>query len=181
MILPFQNFIFSQENVLPKKKTYKVTVYDSYSQSHKGYLHNIADSSVSLASAPTHFGETGKGKLIQYPDISSITIQRKGSAARGVIYGAVGGFLIGVIIGIASGDDPVTPPEEDFLGLSGLFTYTAGEKAIGGGILLAGAGAAVGGITGALIKKKFTINGKKENFDAMRMQTLEKIYTPSKH
>ena len=33
---------------------------------------------------------------------------------------------------------------------------------------------------GTFIKKKFIINGKKENFEVMRMQTIEKIYAPAK-
>ncbi len=180
MLLPFQNFIFSQETIPLKKKTFKVTIYDRQSQIHQGYLQNIGDSSLTLIQSSTQFGGTGNGELIQYPEITSIAIKRKGSASRGVIYGAVGGFVIGAIIGLASGDDPVVPPEEDFWGFSNMFRLTAVQKAVGGGLLLSGAGAAVGGITGALIKKKFTINGNKENFEAMRMQTLDKIYAPAK-
>lgn len=181
LLLPFQNIVFSQETIPSKKKTFKVTIYDQQSQSRQGFLQGINDSSLTLSQAPTQYGETVNGKLIRYPEISSITIKRKGNAARGVIYGAVGGFLIGVAIGLASGDDPVIPANEDFFGLGNAFRLTAGQKAIGGGILLAGAGAAVGGVAGALIKKKFIINGKKENFESMHMQTLEKIYAPSKH
>ena len=180
LLLPFQKIVFSQATVPSNKKTYKVTIYDQQSKSLQGYLQNIGDSSLSLIQSPTQFGGTVKGELVHYPDISSITIKRKGSAARGAIYGAVGGFLIGVAIGLASGDDPVIPPEEDFFGLGNAFRLTAGQKAVGGGILLAGAGAAVGGIAGALVKKKFIINGKKENFENMRMQTLENVYAPSK-
>lgn len=181
LLLLFQNMVLSQESFTIKKKTFKVTIYDQRSQIHLGYLQNIGDSSLTLTQSPPQFGETRKGELIQYPDISSITLKRKGNAARGAIYGAVGGFLIGVAIGLASGDDPVIPPEEDFFGLGNAFRLTAGQKAVGGGILLAGAGAAAGGIAGALVKKKFIINGKKENFENMRMQTLENVYAPAKY
>ena len=180
MLLPFQNFIFSQETIPAKKKTYKVIIQDQQSRVHQGYLQNIGDSTLSVIQYPAHFGGTGNGDLIQYPDISSMTIKRKGNATRGAIIGALSGFLIGTIIGYASGDDPAIPANEDFFGIGNAFRLTAGQKAIGGGILLAGAGAVVGGVTGALIKKKFMINGKKENFDAMRMHTLEKIYAPVK-
>lgn len=162
------------------KKTFKVTILDQQAQRHQGYLQNIADSSLMISQVPTQFGE-GKGKLIAYPEISSLIIKRKGNAARGVLYGTVGGFLVGVVIGLASGDDPMVPPEEDFFGFSNMFRLTAGQKALGGGILLAGAGAAVGGVTGALIKKKFIINGRRENFEEMRMQTIENIYKPAKN
>ena len=180
LLLPFQNIAFTQQNTRSNNKIFKVSIYDQQSQSRQGFLQNINDSSLTLSQASIRYGETGKGRLIQYPDISSMTIKRKGNAVRGIIIGALSGFLIGTIIGYASGDDPAIPANEDFFGIGNAFRLTAGQKAIGGGILLAGAGAAVGGVTGALIKKKFTINGKKENFEAMRMQTLEKIYAPAK-
>ena len=180
LLLPFQNIAFTQQNTRSNNKIFKVSIYDQQSQNHQGYLQNMEEGSLTVNQAPLKYGEPGKGKLIQYPDISSMTIKRKGNAVRGIIIGALSGFLIGTIIGYASGDDPAIPANEDFFGIGNAFRLTAGQKAIGGGILLAGAGAAVGGVTGALVKKKFTINGKKENFEAMRMQTLEKIYAPAK-
>lgn len=183
LLLPFQNIAFTQQNTRSNNKIFKVSIYDQQSQNHQGYLQNMEEGSLTVNQAPLKYGEPGKGKLIQYPDISSMTIKRKGNAVRGIIIGALSGFLIGTIIGYASGDDLAIPANEDFFGIGNAFRLTAGQKAIGGGILLAGAGAAVGGVTGvtgALVKKKFTINGKKENFEAMRMQTLEKIYAPAK-
>lgn len=162
------------------KKTFKVTILDQQAQRHQGYLQNINDSTLSLATAPYSYGETVNGRRIPYPDIASMTIKRKGSATRGIIIGALSGFLMGIIIGYASGDDPRVPASEDFFGFSNMFRLSAEQKAIGGGILLAGAGGVVGGVTGALIKKKFIINGRKENFEEMRMQTIESIYKPAK-
>ena len=160
LLLPFQNIAFTQQTIRSNNKIFKVSIYDQQSQNHQGYLQNMEEGSLTVNQAPLKYGESGKGKLIQYPDISSMTIKRKGNAVRGIIIGALSGFLIGTIIGYASGDDPPIPANEDFFGI--------------------GTGAAVGGVTGALVKKKFTINGKKENFEAMRMQTLEKIYAPAK-
>jgi len=174
------SFANNLDSIPIKNKIYKVNVYDQHGNSRMGYLQNIDDRSVSISPSLVYFGERGNEEMIQHTDISSITIKRKGNTVRGIIIGALSGFLIGAVIGYASGDDPPIPADEDFFGIGNAFRLTAGEKAIGSGILLGGAGAAVGGITGALIKKKFIINGKKENFEVMRMQTIEKIYAPAK-
>ena len=180
-LLPFTCFANQQDSVPLKTKIYNVKVDGMHGENRDGYLQTFGDQSISITRAIVNYGEPGQGESIPYQDISSITFKKKGNATKGIIYGAVGGFLVGVIIGLASGDDPVVPPEQDFLGIGNAFRSSAGEKAIGGGLMLAGAGAVVGGVTGALIKKRFIINGKKEKFDATRMQTIENIYATSKN
>ena len=52
---------------------------------------------------------------------------------------------------------------------------TAGEKAVGAGLGLGITGAIVGTVIGALAKKKFTINGKKEKFRDLQAEIMMKL------
>jgi hypothetical protein len=61
---------------------------------------------------------------------------------KGLAYGAGAGFLVGLALGAASGDDP---PNQ-------WFAMTAGEKALVGGVAFAAVGGVVGTVVGALIK-----------------------------
>ena len=72
-------------------------------------------------------------------DIDRIVIQREGHIWSGAGTGFLIGAGAGAIIGLASGDDE-----------SGLFRYTAGEKALLSGTFLGIAGGLVGGIVGGV-------------------------------
>ncbi len=65
-------------------------------------------------------------------------------AAKGLGYGAAGGALVGVGLGLADGDDPSS---------CWLMCYSAGEKAAMGGVLLGLTGGVIGLIAGALTKE----------------------------
>ncbi len=122
-------------------------------------------------------------------NIQSFTIKRKKSVLKGALLGFGIGAVTGVIIGFASGDDPIAPypdPADDFLGLGSLsagiqnaFAMTAGEKAVAGGAGLGVTGAIVGTVVGALVKKKFIINGKKEKFRDLQAELMTRLYTKS--
>ena len=51
-----------------------------------------------------------------------------------------------------------------FVSFGNSFAMTAGEKAAGLGVIGGLTGALIGGITGTLLKKKFIIGGKKDNY-----------------
>lgn len=93
---------------------------------------------------------------IYIQDIDKIKTCRTKNIGRGVLIGAVSGIAIGGIIGLVSGDDP----PNTFMGM------TAGEKALGAGVLLRGVCAVTGGLIGT-IRINFKING---NIQAYRSQ-----------
>jgi uncharacterized membrane protein len=75
------------------------------------------------------------------------------------------GGVIGALIGFAGGDDS----KETF------FAMTAGEKALGAGLLGGTAGAITGLIIGLAAHKTFIIRGKKENYERMRKKMMQKL------
>jgi hypothetical protein len=95
------------------------------------------------------------------------------------------GVVTGVVIGYASGDDPVmqypNPNTDPFLintfftTLNNSFAMTAGEKALGAGIGLGTSGAIIGAIIGAVAKKKFIIGGKKETYHDLQAELMRKL------
>jgi hypothetical protein len=153
-----------------KHRVYKTTIFDDKNQSSFGYLSEIKDSIVMLSPAPitfnSIFADNNNIRSFNYKDISKVSIRRTGSTGRGILIGALTGLATGIIGGFVEGDDP---PEY-------FFAMTAGEKAIAYGAMGSIAGAGIGAIIGAIVKKKFTIGGNKEKFDEMRMNVLQKAY-----
>jgi len=123
--------------------------------------------------------------VVPAENLKSFTVKRKHSALRGALIGFGVGAAAGIIIGLASGNDPVmTYPNlnEDPLLLGSMvvamnnaFALTAGQKAIAGGLGLGVTGAIVGTIIGAVAKKKFIIGGKKEKFHDLQGELMTKL------
>jgi hypothetical protein len=145
--------LFAQKPGSGNERIYKISTPDK--SFTKGYLSAFSDSAVIISFAPVRFSSnthyTTDHRSINYNDLGEIYVRRKGSTGRGILYGVIAGAATGAIIGLASGDDPPceTNPSDFFglgYGLCNAFRTTAGEKALGGGVVL-GLG---GGIIGAL-------------------------------
>ena len=118
-------------------------------------------------------------------NVKSFTVKRKNSALRGALIGFGVGAAAGIIIGLASGSDPVMAypnPNEDPIGLGTMvvamnnaFAMTAGQKAVAAGLGLGATGAIVGTIIGAVAKKKFIIGGKKEKFHDLQGDLMKRL------
>ena len=144
----------------------------------KGHLSGVSDNQLILKANDNQV-------RVPSENVKSFTVKRKKSAARGALIGFGIGAAAGIIIGLASGDDPVMTypnPGEDPLGLGTMvaavnnaFVMTAGEKALAGGLTLGATGAIVGAIIGAVAKKKFIIGGKKEKFHDLQGQLMMKL------
>jgi hypothetical protein len=111
-----------------------------------------------------------------YTQINAMKLKRGNGAGRGAIIGAVCGFLIGAISGFVEGDDPHPPPGQDFFGFGETFRLTAVEKALMYGAAGGATGAGTGALIGALVRHRFIIEKKKEKFDEMRVNVLDKAY-----
>jgi hypothetical protein len=148
---------------------YKATVSNVTTDNHvTGYLAGITDSSILISPYPAYPLKRSKDESglsnIDYAAINTIQLKRKGSVgtgiARGSLYGAVAGLLIGAI--------SYQRPKDDFERVVAFLTGGRTGSAIGGGLLGGLTGGVVGGIIGAVAKKTFVIGGSKERFQALR-------------
>ncbi len=161
-----------------KQKIFIASITTMDGKSFKGPLSAVTDTQVIL--------KTNANPLsVPAENLKAITLKRKNSVGRGALIGFGIGAAAGIIIGLASGDDPVMSypnPNEDPFGIgtavvamNNAFAMTAGQKAIAGGLGLGATGAIVGTIIGAVAKKKFTIGGKKEKFHDLQGELMTKL------
>jgi hypothetical protein len=170
----------AQANSVPEEKQKlmiaSITTMDG--QRINGLLAGVSDSGLVL--------NNYKRPLTVPPEnIKSFTLKRKHSVLKGALIGFGVGAAVGVIVGLASGNDPVVAypnPADDPLGigtfaagLNNAFAMTAGEKAGLGGLGLGTTGAIVGTIIGTVAKKKFVIGGRKEKFHDLQADVMMKL------
>ena len=87
------------------------------------------------------------GGMIDPSAIVRVTDERTlRGAGEGILIGAGAGAAAGAVLGLADGDDPPCGDSEWCF-----FHLTAGEKALGGGVLLGGLGAIVGLAVGTVM------------------------------
>jgi len=161
-----------------KQKIFIASVTTMDKKLLKGYLSAVNDTQLVLKT---------KNDQLSVPaeNLKSFTIKRKNSVLKGALIGFGIGAAAGIVIGLASGDDPkmaYPDPNDDPLGigtmataLNNAFAMTAGQKAVAGGLGLGATGAIVGTIIGAVAKKKFIIGGKKEKFHDLQGEIMMKL------
>src|SRR6478672_2459258 len=82
---------FSQETNVPKRITLKLMVKDSIHRVDYGYLAGMTDSTIVMVKAPVIFDHAITGNnanSIAYQNLSEVSIARKGSVGRGILFGA---------------------------------------------------------------------------------------------
>ena len=120
-------------------------------------------------------------QYVSAENIRTFTLKRRNSVLRGALIGLGIGAVTGVIIGFASGNDPIMSydnPNDPFgigASLNNMFAMTAGQKAVAGGLFLGTTGAVVGAIIGAVAKKKFIIGGRKQKFHDLQGEIMMKL------
>jgi hypothetical protein len=152
-----------------KSRTYEAKVTGENGVLYDHYLVAIQDSSILVSPMAIPFnmytGATGSLKYLPVSDIETISLRRKGSAGRGALTGGLIGVGLGIIVGLASGDDK-----------PGWFSMTAGDKAFALGMMFGGSGSLIGLVGGAIAHKKFYIGRSRDKLQQMNMTLLERIY-----
>ena len=168
---------FSQEGRQPKRITLKVSVVDSIQRVDYGYLAGLADSGIVMTKAPVIFDHSLKGtnaNTIAYQNLSQVTIKRKGSVGRGILFGAIGGMFVGGLVGYIS-YKPMNCQDALIC-----WDFGPGYDAAAGASLGTLAGGIAGGIIGALARKTFIIGGKRNKFEHLKESVLDMTYRNSK-
>ncbi len=151
------------------KTVYEVQIEQKSGKKGKGYLTNLTDDEITYVNEKVVFGAKNSNiNTVNYADINSITIKRKGADRQGYYIGLGIGAVVGLIMGSSSGDDDP----------NGWFAYSAGDKAMMTGLTVGAVGGIIGFIVGRAAKTTFVIGGKKENHKQMKFDVLQKIYAP---
>lgn len=168
----------AQGDSIKRQKTFITVVRTTDNKLIKGRLLAVNDSQLVLNSSNV-------AQPVLPESIQSFTLKRKNSALKGALIGLGVGAVTGIVIGLASGDDPVMQypdANNDPYGIGSIgvvinnaFALSAGEKAVAGGILLGTGGAIVGTLIGVLAKKKFIIGGKKEVFHDLQSELMLRL------
>lgn len=186
--------VHAQDSIPKRLLKFKISV-TGMRTIQNGYLGLINDSTLYVSNTQVAINQpaqdVSRWTAIDYNQIRWVHLKRKGSVGRGILIGAISGLAAGAIAGLVSGDDPpcqqnyssysyYSPLNNVFAGLSysmcSAFRISAGEKALIGGTMGMVTGGLIGGILGAVARKKFTINGSKEKFNAMQLTVLERVY-----
>jgi hypothetical protein len=111
--------------------------------------HNVEVRATATPAGPRWIPEgetTATSRIIETTDLRSYTTVSRGRGlAQGLALGGLSGAALGVVTGLASGDDRC--PEGNFC----LLLFTAKDKAVLEGIAFGGLGLLLGGLLGALV------------------------------
>jgi len=152
-------FIYAQKQ--DTKERYRTWVHpNTDSPTTIRFLYQLKDSSIVLSSSPNQssFAETFKEINIQ--DIQTVELRKKDRVGKGVLAGALAGFVTGglLTLGIVGDCDDCR--------------FSTGGTAFLGGLVFAIPGGLIGGALGSA-KIKIPINGNKKTYEK-RKRELEK-------
>lgn len=164
---------FAQNNPRYTRKKFIVSVLDSASVRHDGYLQTVTDSSLVMLNTPVIYdaGLSSNGDSYSFKTISSVSIKRKSAVGRGILIGAIGGAALGAIIGAATYKSTPCPPDGFFC-----LDFGAGFSALLGAGAGTFSGAMLGAMLGAVSKKTFIIGGRREDFKKFQINVLDRAY-----
>ena len=161
-----------------KRKLNPIWIEQEYGVQPKGYLYQVEEKGVVISSSGNQDDYFYRANQLNYldikaTDIQTIKIRKPGSVGGGVMIGAVGGFLVGLTIGLLQGDDEVNPNCWLYCDYS---PRTGLDKGLATGVSLG----LLGGITGAIIgsaKIKIPINGNRDICLLYTSDAADDLYT----
>lgn len=161
-----------------KSKIFLIIVENMDGKKIRGYVHSVDENQLLLKdekAIPTSIPDYLSLHSFQVNEIKTIAIRKKNGIIKSMSTGAALGAFSGVAIGLISGSDQNVPEDDFFAPIVNAFNFSAGEKAIFGGIMLGTAGAAVGVISEIFQNKKYKVNGDKKEFSYLIPQLIAYI------
>jgi len=155
IIVFYCGITYGQDSVV-KKKIYKTWLSLENDTKLKGILYQVTDSSLIVSKSLVVSGRLSQSlnlEEIHFRDINFIYTKKKNATGNGALIGAGAGLLLGVVIGLSSGDDS-----------GGFISFSAEEKAMMTGSALAILGAGLGALVGS-VKMTIPINGNHTKFN----------------
>lgn len=146
-----------------KKKIYFIDVNRGGLNPSFGYLQSLNETTLSLSSSPLQYGTSADGKKLFYNTINNIRIHRKGQAGRGALTGAVGGIVLGGLMGAIT----YSKPEQ-----GSFFNFGVGANIAVGSIVGFLLGLPIGILSGSSVNK-YNIDKDKQAFENMRSQLID--------
>ena len=139
--------------VSEKKHIYKTWVisYDK-SQTTKGYLRGLEDSSIVISTSLNHSTIPPSSVELDITSVKTIKFRRKNKIGRSILHGAMVGFAVGGISGLMSYDPDA------------FNIWTPAEQGLAIGTIFGVAGGLVGLVIGP-IKIKIPINGSQKTYE----------------
>ena len=160
------------------RKLYRIYIEQPYGAQPEGFLYQVEEDGLVISGSGNKEDYIYRANQLNYlnvktPEIKTIKIRKTGSVGKGVMFGTIGGFLVGLSIGLIQGDDPINPNCQFFCDNS---PPTGLQKGVAKGVGLG----LVGGITGAIIglaKIKIPINGDQNIFEMNRPKLKKYAYS----
>ncbi len=156
------------QNTPNKIREYKIWITKINQTKVKGILYFADEKGINIYTNKAH--NDSNMRCVEAKNIDEIKIRRRGKIGTGLWVGALSGFAVGGLVGLASGDSPDKTVDTGWFG-----TYTnegtsSGTKAMVTGVISIILGAGIGAII-ASKKYNISING---NFETYKNQ-LNKI------
>jgi|SRR5450755_1787574 hypothetical protein len=160
--------LYAQDTLQKKHIIFKADVNTMQLAQFKGYLATMNDSAIFLSKKPVSFSLTDSNnparQNFDYPNLQKVQIQRKSSAGRGALFGALSTFAVfEIYILITSGQQTV-------------YNFNTLQRTIVFAIPASILGSVVGVIIGAAIHHTYVIDGIKEKFLEMKNGMKNKLY-----
>lgn len=154
------------------KKIYVIDINRGGINPSFGYLQSLNKTTLSVTSSPLVYGSSTDRKLFLYNTINNIRIHRKGLRGQGAFIGALGGLVLGGIIGAVT----YSKPQNNSLS-EGWFSTTSFDFGIGLNILAGSSlglllGLPIGILSGSSVKK-YSIGKNQQAFEDMRSQLID--------
>lgn len=151
----------SNENYEKLEPPREVMIFTKEANQYTGLLEMFSKENLYLISS----GQSDDRFKIPISKVDSILIPGESRVASSMGWGALIGFCVGGLLGIASGDDK-----------GGFVNFSAGKKALGFGGLLGGVGAIIGLVVGLSSSENEEVIQIDKDFDLHQLKNIAYYY-----